>query len=175
MSSEVLEMMPRGQELRQCTSCPVIREVEHFRTGRSVCKFCEAAGSKARRLMAIATNPKAYWWRRSVQAARFRSKRKGYTDFELKEDKPIDMPAFCPILGWPLNYGQADPTFSRGLGVSPSIDQVIPWEGYKYDNVRVISARANTMKSCGTLGDHIAILKYMNDHVVDLEKEASNF
>lgn len=100
-------------------------------------------------------NVRNSWWRRAVQQARYRSKSKGYTDFELLEDEPILLPTFCPIFSLMLNYGD------NVVATSPSIDQIIPHKGYKYGNVAIICARANRVKSDATADEHYKILSYM--------------
>lgn len=53
-------------------------------------------------------------------------------------------PEVCPILGIPLfrNHGENKPSAN-----SPSLDRIVPSEGYVKGNVQVISQRANIMKN----------------------------
>jgi hypothetical protein len=44
---------------------------------------------------------------------------------------------------------------------SPSIDQIVPGGGYVPGNVRIISWKANRLKSNATIDDLEAILAYM--------------
>lgn len=92
-----------------------------------------------------------------VQAARKRSRESDIpctiqeTDFEI--------PDVCPVLGLPL---------VKGVGVmselSPSLDKVIPALGYVPGNVRVISMRANRIKSDATVEELERILAYVRNH-----------
>lgn len=44
---------------------------------------------------------------------------------------------------------------------SPSLDRLIPNNGYVKKNVRVISKKANTMKSNGTLNDLVNLTRWL--------------
>lgn len=57
----------------------------------------------------------------------------------------IVIPATCPVLGVPLFIGTVKDKMN-----SPSIDRIKPALGYVRGNVRVISNRANTLKSNAT-------------------------
>lgn len=73
-----------------------------------------------------------------------RAKRFGLPfDLELFD---IHVPTHCPVLGIPLSYGVGKRTAN-----SPSLDRVDHTRGYTYDNVCVISWRANDLKANGTL------------------------
>lgn len=86
--------------------------------------------------------------------ARNRAK-KSNTVFDLNLDD-ITVPKICPLLGIPLNVDK------RGKGAapdSPSIDRIDPSKGYTKDNIWVISHRANSLKSDGTLLEHQLLIK----------------
>lgn len=70
----------------------------------------------------------------------------------------IVIPAVCPVLGIPLSL-----KVNRGHHAddSPSLDRFDPRGGYVKDNVRVISLRANRLKSDGSAAEHAAIVRYM--------------
>lgn len=79
----------------------------------------------------------------AVKRAKRVAKEKGLP-FDLVHDA-IEAPEFCPVLGLKLVYG-----YAKGTGcqdTSPSLDRIIPHLGYVIGNVRVISHRANTLKS----------------------------
>lgn len=69
--------------------------------------------------------------------------------------KPTDIviPTHCPVLGFELK-ARAD----RDL--SPSLDRVIPSAGYTPDNIRVISFRANRIKSDASPAELRRVLAY---------------
>lgn len=76
----------------------------------------------------------------------------------------IDTPEFCPLLGIKL-------AFAKGKGPmdsSPALDRIVPSGGYTKENTWVISHRANTMKSNGSLHE----LKTL---VENLEKKINEF
>jgi hypothetical protein len=72
----------------------------------------------------------------------------------------IHIPEFCPILGIKLLVGK-----SQGPDdFSPSLDRIIPEKGYTKTNVKVISMRANRMKSTATIQDVENILIYLKSN-----------
>lgn len=83
-----------------------------------------------------------------------------------KERVPYDItpedlapyPLTCPVLGITINWtneGKGSPNDS------PSIDRMIPELGYVKGNVRVISQKANRLKSNASLSELEAIVDYM--------------
>ena len=83
--------------------------------------------------------------------AKSRAKRKGLL-FNL-EHKDINMPILCPVLGTTLKTG-----LGKLVPESPSLDRIVPSFGYTKGNVRVISHRANALKSDATLLELTQIL-----------------
>lgn len=81
----------------------------------------------------------------ALTAVKSRSRKKGVPcDLELSD---VQVPAVCSVLGIPLFK-------DRGLcDNSPSVDQLVPGAGYMKGNVRVISNRANRLKSNATLAE----------------------
>jgi len=82
--------------------------------------------------------------------------------FNLKKED-ISVPEFCPVLGIRLTPNIGGKT---GTDNSPSLDRIIPELGYIKGNVMVISKKANTIKSFGTIEDHEKVVKYMKKHIV---------
>lgn len=74
-----------------------------------------------------------------VERARSRAS-KANLPFNLNRQS-IVIPLSCPVLGIPLKLG------STRSANSPSLDRIIPSLGYVEGNVRVISDRANRLKS----------------------------
>jgi predicted nucleic acid-binding Zn ribbon protein len=90
-----------------------------------------------------------------LSRVKHRAKRDGIP-FNL-EVSDIVVPDTCPILGIPLtaHYG-------KGVGYhpdSPSVDRIIPSQGYTKGNVRVISARANLLKNDATVAELEKVLE----------------
>lgn len=75
--------------------------------------------------------------------ARARAKKKGI-EFNI-ELEDIIIPEFCPYLGVKFSMERCRTPANR-----PSLDRIDPTKGYIKGNVRVISQRANTMKSNAT-------------------------
>jgi hypothetical protein len=76
-------------------------------------------------------------------SAKSRAKKKGWV-FNLKRED-IKMPILCPIFGIRLKTG-----LGKLLPESPSLDRINSSLGYVSGNVRIISHRANTIKSNAT-------------------------
>lgn len=72
------------------------------------------------------------------------------------------VPERCPVFGTLL----VSPMLSgRHASMNaPSIDRVIPSKGYVKGNVRIISYRANLLKSDATLDELKKIVSYIEDH-----------
>lgn len=68
----------------------------------------------------------------------------------------IVIPEFCPVLGLKLQDGGTQDD-------SPSVDRKDSSLGYVAGNVRVISLRANRLKSNATLEELQALVNYMLD------------
>ena len=93
-----------------------------------------------------------------LHGARRRAKAKGREYTLTAAD--IHIPARCPILGIRLgpNTGGRAATAN-----SPSLDRIDPAGGYTPDNIQVISHRANTLKSDGTLEEFEALVSWLRD------------
>jgi hypothetical protein len=102
-------------------------------------------------------------WRRTHPAEYIiRTKRneckKFNVEFSVTEKDLLPLPVWCPVLGIKLNYLV---TSGRPEDNSPSLDRVNNTQGYVSGNVKVISNRANRLKSDGTIGEHLTIVEYM--------------
>jgi len=98
-------------------------------------------------------NPEHYLW----YVARTRSRQKG-TEFTITEQDVI-IPELCPILDIPLTKGDGY------LPNSMSLDRVDNTKGYIPGNVRVISRKANLMKSSLTLDILEKLIKYIKNEI----------
>lgn len=70
----------------------------------------------------------------------------------------IHIPKVCPVLGIEMKYGVGKRTDS-----SPSLDRIDNSKGYVYNNVCVISWRANNIKSDGTAEELRKVADYMSN------------
>lgn len=82
--------------------------------------------------------------------------RKGAKQRGLEHTISVDdlrpLPTHCPVLGIELSYDGGDGSNNA------SIDRVDSRKGYIPGNVRIISWRANMLRSNGTLNEHRLIL-----------------
>ena len=118
------------------------------------CKYCSPCRKKRshnqtvqRRNTFKMTDPKGYL----LYIARASAKRKG-TAFTITTDDLPPIPEFCPVLPWiRLEYkvGTGAGGMSRNY-TAPTIDRIDNAVGYVPGNVRIISQRANVLKSNGT-------------------------
>lgn len=103
---------------------------------------------------------KVLWWN-----ARNRSVSKGITfDLEIAD---CLVPELCPVLGIPLVIG-----IGHAKDNSPSLDRINPSLGYIKGNVRVISHKANTIKSNATIQELEKVLNYVKRETNRLEQDA---
>lgn len=109
-----------------------------------------------------AENPKALWARRVHPVRRTSAKEKG-VPFSITQKDMTDIAVdVCPILGITLRYGGG---VGRGARQdSPSLDRVVPEDGYVKDNIHVVSHKANTMKSNGTPVEHAKVVAWCFRH-----------
>lgn len=68
----------------------------------------------------------------------------------------IVIPKICPVLGISL-------TIDGSRDTRPSLDRIIPAKGYILENIRVISFRANRLKSDASVEEIRKILKYVEE------------
>jgi hypothetical protein len=88
-----------------------------------------------------------------VTSARRTAKLKGLP-FDLT-DSDITIPEFCPVLGLLLEKGKVVRSDN-----SPSLDRIIPSNGYVKGNVLVISMRANRIKNDASIDELRAIADF---------------
>jgi hypothetical protein len=89
-----------------------------------------------------------------LHRARLRAATKGF-EFNIDEGDVV-IPKVCPVLGLELTVGRGAPG-----PCSPSLDRMDNSLGYVKGNVRVISNRANSLKSDATIEELRAVLAYV--------------
>jgi len=94
--------------------------------------------------------------KRMYQRVKSRAKLNGIP-FNL-EQGDISIPEVCPVLGIAINANHGRQGYFRD---SPSLDRIVPSRGYTKGNVRVISQRANQLKSDATLAELRLVLADM--------------
>lgn len=93
--------------------------------------------------------------KRMFNAARVTA-RKQNLPFNIKLED-IVIPEVCPVFGIPLEV-----TAGPRTNNTPSLDKIIPELGYVKGNIRVISFRANRLKSDASLEEIQKLLLYMS-------------
>lgn len=77
---------------------------------------------------------------RMLRGARLRARKAGVPFSLSLED--IQVPSHCPVLGIPLTR-----TPGRASDSTPSLDRIVPADGYVPGNIVVVSLRANRAKA----------------------------
>jgi len=131
---------------------------------RNVCKKCERKRINEWASSVTKTSKRARI-KTLVDAAKGRAKKNGIP-FDIHVDDLKPFPEVCEIFNTELSYTNSRVDDRRN---SPSLDRVIPELGYIKGNVRIISFKANELKSYNTPDTLIAILKYLN---VNTKKDA---
>jgi hypothetical protein len=150
---------------RKCKRCGEIKDINDFHKCSSkkdghhyTCKQCIKNNKKingSRYDKEWKTKRKEYTlWRH----AKYRANKKGIP-FDITE-QDIIIPEICPVLGILIMRNA-----NRNSWNSPSLDRIIPEKGYVRGNIRVISWRANTIKSYGNAEEHRKIAEYIDECV----------
>lgn len=80
-------------------------------------------------------------------------------------DLKSKMPDICPILNTKLNYITLKGRPKGTVQFIPSLDKIIPENGYVKGNVRVISLKANMLKNNATLEQLERMVLYMKGEI----------
>jgi hypothetical protein len=131
-------------DIKKCADCNLEKEIEHFYFSknnnnklRTVCKKCYSLRSAKWRKTLRSTQDG--WARDVIIAIRARAK-KNNIPFSITP-KDIIIPEFCPIRNTKFVFSD------RAHPDKPSVDRRYPHLGYVPNNIYVISARANMIKS----------------------------
>jgi len=149
------EKRKRSQVEKNCFNCGT-----KFITSRSDKIYCSnRCGNNFRGVRWESNNPD------KVKLYRKKTREKSWRNYALSRVKAkskkfnisfnlapgdLEMPETCPVLGIKLNYNNKG---KRPHSDSPSIDRILPNLGYTKNNVRVISVRANLLKSDATVAE----------------------
>lgn len=153
-----------GRTMLKCTKCKQEKEESEFYNNKTMkrgktywCKVCSniqsnLVGKETKAKWASRTyfkrkkeQPEYYLWRN----CKHRAKEENW-EFNLKVSD-IKIPKKCPYLGVSLN--------TKERQFSPSVDRVVSTKGYVKDNIRVISYKANRMKSNATIEELVAFAR----------------
>lgn len=88
-----------------------------------------------------------------------RAKKKGF-EFNITIDDIPEIPKYCIVLGIEIKEN----TTHAPLDSSPSLDRIDSTKGYIKGNIRIISNRANRIKSDSTVEELELILKDMKSY-----------
>lgn len=127
-----------GKPDKKCKKCVIEKQIEYDNSdrGRERSKqYCRSANG-------------------ILRAAKSRAKKRGIEFNLLLED--IDIPEFCPVLGIKLEFNDDYQKDS-----SPSIDRINNQKGYIKNNIKIISYRANQLKSDLSIEEIEKIIKYI--------------
>lgn len=95
-----------------------------------------------------------------LKGIQHRAKKRGL-DFNLTLSD-IKIPEYCPVLGIKITND-----YSGAHNSAPSVDRIDNSRGYTTDNIRIISLKANRLKSDATISDVRALLAYMENTQFD--------
>lgn len=148
-------------DIRTCLQCGNTLPMP----GRQDRKWCsKACGNRARNLKHYKENPEYYRQKRYKDNSdvarrmhyRLKSRaKKKHIPFDI-EVSDIEPPTHCPVLGIPLH---TVPGLGTNQHNSASVDRINPKLGYTKGNVRVISMRANLLKSDATVEELEKVLE----------------
>jgi hypothetical protein len=72
-----------------------------------------------------------------------------------------NMPEYCPV----LPHLRLERQYGKHADCSPSLDKLVPHLGYAKANNRIISMRANAIKTNATLAELVAVCDYLRREV----------
>lgn len=149
-SKEQKESWPKGHKgCKTCLEVKALSEFHKHNTGylgvSNECKPCRHIRSKEQ--YAEQSQEQKMW-----NSAKWRAN-KGELEFDI-DIEDIKIPDRCPVLGIELEPG------GENQDNSPSLDRMDPSKGYVKGNVKVISYRANMIKSNATSDEIEAVLAY---------------
>jgi hypothetical protein len=128
-------------------------DIEYRKANKNKISFKNKLNYESVRKKKFIENPQHYLW----YVARTRA-RKYKTEFNI-EESDIIIPIYCPILNCKLEKGDGY------LPNAMSLDRVDNNKGYIKGNIRVISRKANLLKSSLTLEVLENIIKYIKNEI----------
>ena len=149
--------------LRVCKSCNLELPFNMFYYKKShngveyptyYCKECRRVYQRNKRKENKATNIEYHTIRENLNGARKRAKEDNYP-FNIEIEDLMPFPTHCEVTGEKLIYG-GNKHWNKA-----TLDKVIPSKGYVKGNVKIISMRANFIKSDATLKELNDIISYI--------------
>ena len=153
--------------VKQCTMCLVSKSLEDYHNNKNTkdgkttrCKTCAIEVSceyvsKNLESVVLKKKERRKDIRKSLfESAQTRARQKGIP-FEITLND-IEVPHTCPVLGLTLEKSSG-----KAKSNSPSLDRIIPEDGYIKGNIQVISYKANAMKSNATVAELFAFAEWI--------------
>jgi hypothetical protein len=134
-----------------CKECSAL-EFKNYKLKNSSSYFKRLVKSKQKRAATKENNPIQAWSHTAYHNAKARAKKLGISFDLTKERLVTNAPTHCPLLGIELIYNA-----ETSVPNCASIDRVDSLKGYTQDNCKIISFKANRIKSNATL-EEIEIL-----------------
>ena len=173
---------------KQCSKCKQVLSIENFSKDlsrsnglRGRCKKCEAqarkqwreSGGKEKKQTYYKATPVKTITRALVKNAKHRAKDKNIP-FNIDLDyirsmvgENAELASHCPVFGIPLEWSCQR---NQGRGphpYAPSIDRIDPERGYVKGNIKIISFRANQIKSDASPSELKLVAAYCSKALVD--------
>ena len=145
--------------MKKCTLCNIEKKQTSFYKGWDRCRACgfgvydpisKAKKEKERVQKWQIENQERFRLGQLLGRAKHRAKKLNIP-FDLTPED-IVIPEICPVLGIKLSHKRID-----GWQSFPSLDRIEPAKGYVRGNVIVVSWLANTIKSCATPDQILAV------------------
>jgi hypothetical protein len=139
-----------------CTTCNAEKCLMDFSPAKAICKVCNGVKSASNRRR----SPELSLWRNARKRARDLGREFTITPEDCK------IPELCPVLGIPMSVADYKPGTIGANPNSPSLDRIDSTKGYTPENTRVISYRANALKSDATPDELRRILAYVEGRLL---------
>ena len=164
------ELLSKG--LRKCDSCKEVKDISQCREERKICNICDTKLQKERYAKLSQKDKENKKSKNDIRRkanpahflfleARSRAKERNLP-FDI-EESDIIVDEFCPVLGIKMNVN-----IGLRRDDSPTLDKITPSLGYVKGNIKVISFRANRIKSDANLQELEKITKYVKNHLTSL-------
>jgi hypothetical protein len=141
-----------------CKKCSAL-EFKRYKTDNPTSYLKRLAASKIQRAVQKEVTPMQYWAHNGYHNAKNRAKKLNL-EFGLTKKWLLDnAPTHCPLLGIELSY-----TAETSTPNCASIDRINSLKGYTQDNCKIISFKANRMKSNATLEEIEILARNLRDY-----------
>jgi hypothetical protein len=159
-----------------CKVCHTIKPLTYFRKSktcrngyRGKCKACDGNREYARHYQTLhKASPRKQGVVGKAQSMYHNARRRAdlnNLEFDISWQYLVSiMPDVCPVLGLELDFEHSGGIRGRNPN-SPSLDRFDNNKGYTKENIRIISWRANSLKSDGSFDEFVKIVKYLGEKI----------